>query len=257
MVRKRLSDLLRDEAQRSLDAPNPQPASDSDRPDPAPSTGDRKPTGKPAGARRAASSAKPAAAPKSTPRAAKPAAPPPQESSVSENSPVEELQDTIAELQASLRQATHAETVLREELAKLEAELAQKQDLINHLKEELERSRQHQAEADEARTMILKLSENNIQLTQELEQLRQAKTEQQTQGKQAIATTVATPAPSRQAAPKPTTGLAMYAAAKPAPTPTTNGLATAGSALRQILRHPIQPQQPSTALTNDDIGWVD
>lgn len=130
---------------------------------------------------------------------------------------VAELQDTINDLQASLKTAQQVEQALRQELATLEASLKEREQVTQGLEAELEKARKNSAELDHTKRLVLQLSEGNIQLTKELETLKQQK----------------------QSAPH------------------SSGIVTANQALRQILRHPVLPTIPSTNFSDEDIGWVD
>lgn len=250
MVRKRLSDLLREEAQRSLDTPE----SDATPPEEQPSEG-RSPSAKRPPSNRARSAAQSSTKPRPTRSGSNSPMSPPPEPPAEPSTPVPteavtadlkekealiaEFKETIADLQTSLHQSKHAEEVLRQEVATLQAELEQQQAAIAQLQATLTQATQHHAELEEARATILKLSENNIQLSRELAQ-------QQASDRPAIALSqthsVTTPAAARVA---------------PEPTQPRNAMQVTKTALREILRHPIQPQQPSNVLTNEDIGWVD
>lgn len=147
MARKRLSDLLRDEAQK--------PAPATERPSKA--------AAKPAARR-------PARSTKATPTEEPPA---PVEASVVETPPSNpELEAAIAQLQSLLSQAQQREQSLQQQISGLETELHHQQQQVQQLQEHLTKANRLQPELEQAKKAALQLAEANQKLTQELESLR-------------------------------------------------------------------------------------
>jgi DNA repair exonuclease SbcCD ATPase subunit len=227
VTRKRLSDLLREEAKKSLDdaAATPQSTSKSRKASTASQGKAQKvegTKGNEANKEAIAPPPAPVAARKATGgRSAKaPAAVTAEANSTSNETNFTpnptDLQETINDLQASLKTAQQVEQALRQEVATLEASLKDREKALQQLQTELERAHQDKSELEKTKQLALKLSESNIQLTREMEALKH----------------------------------------KTASSP-QRGASTTTLALRQILQHPVLTAIPSTDLTDDDIGWVD
>jgi len=211
MVKKRLSDLLREEAQK--------PAEEGDAPPASPRR-----QRSPASQSPSASSSVPAVgeavdavspSPEESPGAATAADPTPTEAAL--QAAIAPLEETIADLEESLRVAKRTEDALRQEVTHLEVELADQRTVIQTLTTELDQVKPIKRELEQAKQLILQLSEGNLKLTAEMDQLKQAQSERATQ------------------------------------VPVKKSMME----LRNILRHPVQVQIPSTTLSNADIGWVD
>lgn len=211
MARRRLSDLLREEVKRS-----PDEELTSEKIDSSSSAESRKG----AGARNRKPSQNAAAAKTKTSKSPKASAAPPDEPSAAVDAESAEimtaLRETIETLQADLQHCRRAEASLRDEMATLETSLKDQKAIVQRLKTELEQA-QSGRELEEARQTILRLSDSNLKMKQELETLKSTASKPQR-----IATP---PSPFRE--------------------------------LRRILQHPIQVDLPSTALSDADIGWVD
>lgn len=133
-----------------------------------------------------------------------------------------DLHDTINSLQASLKTAQQVEQALRQEVITLEASLKDRETAVQQLQAELDKAHQNNTELETTKRLVLQLSESNIQLTKEMETLRHEKA----------------PLPSYQALPP-------------------REVTKTALALKQILQHPVLATIPSTDFSDDDIGWVD
>lgn len=218
MTKKRLSDLLRQEAQKSLEEGSPaEPEQEAPAAESQP---------KPANRRRSPlqSTAKQTPQPKATTRSkTTPSTVVTADPVSADTTPLQqqealitELKDTIATLQTSLSTAQHTEDALRQDITDLETALQQQRELVQVLKTDLKQAEQSQAELEQTKQLILTLSDNNIKLTQELATLKQG------------------------------TALSKQ----------SNGYST-NLELRRILEHPVKPEQPSASFTDAEIGWVD
>lgn len=229
MTKKRLSDLLRQEAQKSLEEGTSAPEPNSEPIESKPAT-PVTPTAK--ATTRSTKATSRARSPKSTPTASTSGTKSASgaKSPVVETAPgventstqpeekqaaalVRELEQAIADLKAALTTAQATETGLRQEIANLESALQQQQDLVQTLKAEVASGDRYKAELEQTKQVILQLSDQNIKVTQELDALRQQQ--------------------------------------KPSGSRSTN------LELRKILEHPTLREQPSTAFSDADIGWVD
>ncbi len=135
MARKRssLSDLLRQEAQKSPEAEvEVTPEAPVDQPAPA--------------------------------EAAAPATPAPN--------PIAELEATIAQLQQALTEAQKREQTLQKTIGELEAELASQQQQLQTVQENLAKANRLHPELEEAKRAALQLAEANQRLTREIADLR-------------------------------------------------------------------------------------
>jgi chromosome segregation ATPase len=268
MARKRLSDLLREEAQKSLpdnqgDATNEPPVKEqkpksqrdrSSQPTPAvtadaatdtttePSTG-------------AADQSETTSVAELTPVEAVPAAMVPEAAQVAElTTRITELEDTIADLQATLRTTQRTETVLREEITQLQASLRDQQELTQQLQKNLEQANRHEAELEQAKQFILKLSEENMQLVQALEA---AKREQVTPNTTQATNNIPTGKDAQTVNRSPQNGTSQPSPSAQAAPATSDRSRVSVVTLQQILKHPIQAEPLKTTLTNEEMGWVD
>jgi chromosome segregation ATPase len=149
-----------------------------------------------------------------------------------------ELEAAIAQLQEQLEAAHRREEHLRQRVVDLEDTLEAEQATVVQLKTELRQASQLRAELEEARQTILKLSEAASSATQQVTTLKRELSE-------AIAqeTDPASPMPTPQPIP---------------PEPQIKpGLTLRQQELKRILSHPVPPESPNTALSDDDLGWVD
>ena len=171
-----------------------------------------------------------------------------EDSSLSEaQTKIQEFEATIADLQSNLKSAYETahknEAKLKQKITDLQTELDEKQETIDQLQEDGKQVRQLKAELEDAKKMILQLSQVNAQ----------------------PAPPRPTPALNRAAEPElESSSSAMKpAAAKSSPPPKQNQIA-----LRQILDHPTRPGKlpamPSEKFSEKveetdkiDIGWMD
>ena len=149
------------------------------------------------------------------------------------------LETTVAELKAALQEAKVREEVLQRQVESLQTDLTAAQETLGQLQQEQNHAVQTKTELEEARKVILQLSELNADLN---EQLKVAKT--------VPVKTVNQPVPSALQAP------AKFPAhdASRMITPEMHSQVE----LRRMLKHPTAPgAPPNTAMTNEEIGWVD
>ncbi|MBD2464413.1 hypothetical protein H6G89_25740 [Oscillatoria sp. FACHB-1407] len=165
MTKKRLSDLLRQEAQKSLEDEKPV---EQVTPEAA-----KQPT---TTNRRKAPQTKSAAASKTTQSAVVASDPASADTKQQQDSLIAELKEAIATLQTSLNTAQQTEGALRQEITDLEAALQQQRELVQVLKADLKQADQNRAELEETKHLIVTLSDNNLKLKQELDTLKQSTT---------------------------------------------------------------------------------
>jgi hypothetical protein len=154
------------------------------------------------------------------------------------------LETTVAELKTALQEAKVREEVLQHQVKSLQTDLTAAQKTLGQLQKEQNHAVQTKTELEEARKVILQLSELNAALN---EQLKAAKT---VPAKTVPAKTVNQPVPSSLQAP------AKF------PAHDTSRMITpemhSQVELRRMLQHPTAPgAPPNTAMTNEEIGWVD
>ncbi|MBE9179626.1 hypothetical protein IQ268_13745 [Oculatella sp. LEGE 06141] len=229
MARKRLSDLVREEAQKVPEAEAAQPEPDAEH-TPASESDDSDDSD-----RDDQASSEESTASRST-------------SSRSKSPTKAELEAIVTDLQAEIRAAQKERDELHHKLSELQEALETEKALHQKLQAELKKADQLKVELEKARDLILKLSEANAKPAQ----------------------------PAASSAPPAALSLSKPEASKPKSEPSklpqltksTSGQVSTGqdsqSALRKVLRHPIEPttlpHMPSeydTKLSNDDIGWVD
>lgn len=167
MARKRLSDLLREEVQRSPDEElTSEKTGSSSSAESQKGTGarNRKPSPDAAAAKAKTS--------KSPKESAAPEADAPSAAVDAESAEImTALRETIETLQADLQHCRRAEANLRDEMATLETSLRDQKAIVQRLKTELEQA-QSGRELEEARQTILSLSDHNLKMKQELETLK-------------------------------------------------------------------------------------
>lgn len=162
-----------------------------------------------------------------------------------------ELEAAIAQLQEQLESAHRREEHLRQQVVDLEDALEAEQGTVVNLKAELRQANQVRTELEEARQTILKLSEAASSATRQVTALKQELATVTTKSGQAISR--AASEPSEHPAPlRPSTSLQ-----KSDSQPASSGLSRHHQELNRVLRHPVPPDVPSTAFSNDDLGWVD
>lgn len=207
--RKRLSDLLREEAKRSPDANAAAEEQSAQTSASSTKGGTRSKSAKPSDTEADA----PADTAAETGDVSEAIAATPSPAQV-------ELESALEELRSQLQSAKAQEGVLQRQIESLQADLSEQQALMQKLKADLEHSSQLKNELEEARNVILRLSELNTKLE----------------------------------------GQVRAATAPPPPTPKSEVRHIPEHTqieLRRAMQHPVLPVPPSTMLTNDDIGWVD
>lgn len=155
---------------------------------------------------------------------------------------IAELKGAIADLDTALKTAYQTETSLQQDLKELASALQQQREQVQTLTAELEQADRYKAELEQTKQLILTLSENNIKITQELDTLKRQSTASNTRSNIQVSKYRSSDRPSSS------------------PSSSNYGLVGHGLAnteLRKILEHPVQKEQSSTAFSDAEIGWVD
>ena len=84
-----------------------------------------------------------------------------------------ELETAVTELQEALQVAYQKESSLQQQVANLQLEVQEQKTLVQKLQTELERANYLQAELEQAKAVILQLSEANSRTTQEAKTTKQ------------------------------------------------------------------------------------
>jgi len=146
-----------------------------------------------------------------------------------------ELENTIAELKQSLEQAAEREKALAEEIATLKADLKANQAQLKSLQDREQQTAALETELAQAKATALKLAEANTELTNKLEHSQ-----------------AQPPKPTQQTAP-----LAPAKGAK-TDDPVVIRREVLLQRQRASLAHPIFPDKPSNGTFSDqDLGWFD
>lgn len=229
MSRKRLSDLLREEVQKSPESSETDQAS---QPSSTSASGSQK--SRQAAARRTPAKTTPATPPivtadtSSTPTPDQPPSEPQSETG-------DALETAIADLKATLETVKANEGVLQRKVEQLEADLAERDALVQSLQKDAQTQATLKSELEEAKRVIVQLTEMNTSMSDELKALKQK--------------------PSASVAAVPVAPSAPRSV--PSPAKSTSAIRPLRSELERVLQHPVLPAPPSTTLTNDEIGWVD
>lgn len=155
-----------------------------------------------------------------------------------------ELEATIAELRSTLQQTQDAaqqqEATLQQQITHLTSEVASQQVLIEQLQTEVQQVQSLKAQLEEARKVILQLSQVNAQ----------------------PAPPLTASSASLGSSPAAEPELESTQPVRPAPKPTSTS-SKHQTALRQVLAHPTQPgslpkmSSEESKLSETDMGWVD
>lgn len=143
--------------------------------------------------------------------------------------------EDTADLKSALEVSKANEAVLQRKVEALEAELATQQSQVDQLQAEAAAANQLKSELDEAKRVIMQLTELNAKLSEE-------------------AKTAAAPQPLAQAA----TRSAPAPAARKEVHPGHESSQTSQLELRRTLQSPPPlPGPAAPSISNDEIGWVD
>ncbi|HIK54372.1 MAG TPA: hypothetical protein IGS37_04315 [Synechococcales cyanobacterium M55_K2018_004] len=164
-----------------------------------------------------------------------------------------QLDEAIAELKATLLESKIREETLQHQVEMLQAELTKQRELAQQLQTKQDKSVLLEKELEEARNVILKLSELNQQL---VSNGPTAANPQSPEAPPSAASKAALPKP----LPMPPDPLQLLESTPqriaPAPVPPHQSQTTQME-LRKVLKHPVTPTIPPTTLSNEEIGWVD
>lgn len=83
-----------------------------------------------------------------------------------------ELETTVTDLRESLQEAQQRENSLQQQIADLQSDLQEQKTLVEKLEADIQRTNRLKAELEQARKVILQLSEANSKLTEEVNTLR-------------------------------------------------------------------------------------
>lgn len=122
-----------------------------------------------------------------------------------------ELEKTVTELQQVLQENQQEKNELQQQIADLQSDLHEQKTLVQKLQAELKQASQIKADFEQAKKVILQLSEVNSKITQEVNTLKEE----------------------------------------------NEGPKSQKSALKKLPDESIQPNSPSTRLSNTQIGWFD
>ncbi|GEM_PF-4782926 len=156
------------------------------------------------------------------------------------------LDSATDDLRTALDDACMREGVLQRKIAALESDLADQRTLVQQLTTDLEQSKHFKAELDEAKRVIVQLSELNSNLAVAAKAPKLAQATSQTAEPSAlpqVAKSAATPPPAA------TTARTVH----PGHTPSQRSQIE----LHRLFDYPNLPSPSSTSLSNDEIGWVD
>lgn len=279
MARKRLSDLLREEAKKTSTGEASSPAGESET-----KSHQSSHRAKQANSENESSDSSATASPTTidVPAQSVPIA---SDESTTSLSSTSHLEETIAQLQVALEQerqtAQQQQVQLQQEITQLKSEQQQQADRVKSLELEVKQSQQLKTELEEAKKLILQLSESNQQL--------QAKKQPVAVAQPRAAQSPSTPSPLAPAHSAPPAALKPLPP-PPAPEPglESNPQSNSGKsqpaagivpmpgrdrpihelALRKILDHPTRPGALPTMsseppeykegkLSETDMGWVD
>ncbi|MBF2072598.1 MAG: hypothetical protein IGS50_02370 [Synechococcales cyanobacterium C42_A2020_086] len=245
MARKRLSDLLREEANKSpADASLSETPANESHAQPAAPASTKETHRQEAIPDAEATEHSSLNSSNGTPAGAIAAAPSDPATSRRHSPTKAELEATIAELRSTLQQTQDAaqqqEATLQQQITHLTSELASQQALIEQLQTEVQQVQSLKAQLEEARKVILQLSQVNAQPAPPLK------------------ASPASPGSSPAAEPELETTQPVRPVPKPTSTPSKHQIA-----LRQMLAHPTQPgslpkmSSEESKLSETDMGWVD
>lgn len=269
MARKRLSDLLREEAQKSSDGdatPGETPAAAGEQGADEQAEGDNqtpdtavqeKPESSTASSKQQKS--QPSNADSNADTESSPSAAPGSDSAHStqpkrSNLTKAELESKLADVEAILQSTVQEKEVLQQHVDGLQSELDAQKELIATLKNRSEQSDRLKAELDEAKRVILQLSEVNSKLTQASSgavqpAVQQSEPASSKQTKQASSSQPSSDQTASRSQPKRSESSPGQLSLRQAP--------PRRSQPSQSYPLPKMPSENDTKLTDADIGWVD